>query len=311
MVRRGALLVAALAATACGRTPTAPAARVAADWTAIPAEDPLRVPDFVALSGTAALHERPSDDSDSVVAVPSPAALAPAAHPRPADLRVFRFSEQRDGWVAVDTLLTRQAHCYPKVETLEGMRLRFYVHANDLARVTVKNADVRLPDGRTLSLMSGVALVGASSDEGTYAPVLADLDVAVRLPADATGFRYRWDIEDFRGAVRKGCGVLPGHRAPETLLISMNSWHRPMAFGIRAGAIAYWPSGLPAGTAVGKAVVGDEVAASGGRRCFEAWLAHAKDRAALAQRQILHLCFAPGDVAADARRTNIYGWARR
>jgi hypothetical protein len=322
-----AAALAALLGWSCARpaaapAPRSPAAAVApADWTAITVEDPLRVPEFVVLSGLATLHERPSDDSAAFVAAPSTLAPSEWAYVREEDLRVFTFAGQRGDWVAIDTALYGPTHCYPDPAPLRGMRLRFYVRASELLRVTVRDEELSVPEG-TLSLAAGVVLVRAASPEyaGADRPVLDHPTALVHVPAEATGFRYTLDFSK-RG--NKPCGVLtraiPPPPAPRSrggglvdLLGPLDTAHgHPFRFGIRAGAIAYWPSGRPAGTAVRKTIVGDEVESAGGRRCFEAWMDRVPKESAPSREQILHLCFAPTDVAADDRNTDVFRWQIR
>jgi hypothetical protein len=202
------------------------------------------------------------------------------------------------------------------------MRLRFYVRAAELLRVTVRDEEMSVPDG-TLSLAPGVVLVKAASPEygGADRPVLDHPTAIVHVPAEATGFRYSLDFSKRR---RGGCGVLtravPPPPAPrsrgggslDVLLAAFDKKHgHPFRFGIRAGAIAYWPSGRPAGTAVLKTAVGDEVEGAAGRRCFEVWMDRVPDDSAPRREQVLRLCFAPTDLAADGRETDVFNWRMR
>ncbi len=230
------VVAAALTASSCAR-PVAPIARPASDWTAITVEDPLRVSDFVLVRAAAALHERPSDDSDFVVVGPS--ATSPADLSAPPNLFAFRFVEQRGDWVAIDTLINEGEQCYPVLEQLRGMRIRFYVRTADLALVTRREVEVRLPEGGTLALTRGVALVSDASTAGAYrwaypetehgldailegsvpntgrrkAP--ADLsEVAIHVPLESTGLHYGWDF-DHHLPIYRWCAAFTGVAPPK------------------------------------------------------------------------------------------------
>jgi hypothetical protein len=325
------------------------------------------VSQYVLLRSTALLHERPADDSPSMVAG-APAAAGEGI--KAADLRVFRFAGQRNDWVAVDSLPYSAHHCYSAVEALRGMHLRFYVRPADLVRVTVRAETVHFPDGAAVALRSGTALANDPSRAGGHVAALDDFQVPVHLPPDAIGLRYALPDRDNPGiatsiadaargllTIRPGllrnadgeilpppdlaslpvivtrgtargtarvtygtdhCGnyftvVVPARavRPPSKsvpMLDALNAHERPLEFGIRAGAPAYWPSGSPAGTVVAKATVGPEVERRSGRRCFELWLVEVKARADLDRRHVRPLCFAPADVAFDPRtRTDRHG----
>lgn len=99
--------------------------------------------------------------------------------------RILRHLGEHAGWVALETI-PRGEHeapgsCYDHIWQLESLRLKVYVPRDALAYVTAQRIRQDHPDGTSLELAAGVALIPDVQDNTRWIASLKDLLVPLAL----------------------------------------------------------------------------------------------------------------------------------
>lgn len=103
---------------------------------------------------------------------------------------VARFVAERGDWVEVATIPSFRAteHCYGTIPGIEGLDLRFFVRAADVAPVTATRITRSFDDGSRITLLPGVGL--QSRGRNRYEASVRGASVRVELQASEIGRRY-------------------------------------------------------------------------------------------------------------------------
>ncbi len=153
---------------------------------------------LVAFGGNAAAEERyvlVRTEADLYVAPRADAArLNPSATPqtagRPDEAVVHRLLEERDGWLALETVPESEwgRHCEGGLRTLAALRLRVFARADARVPVTTRTVHQSWPDGTAVALAPGVPLAARAGQR--WRATLGAVAVELGLPADAVGGAY-------------------------------------------------------------------------------------------------------------------------
>lgn len=265
-----------------------------------PAEAPVVAPAFVVVSGAAWFYGSPDATGPRARA----AVATGCGGVAPEGWTMRRVAVSGD-WITLENLQSEEAdaHCVGALDALDGWRLRLYLHASDLLRVTTREVDVALADGTGFTLSAGVPI---DEPEVTGLPIPAP-DVGTDYATPTRHLLAADHVADDDDLGLPGTAYLAGKpvnlRASAvehtgTLYTLTNrctqfrvripeedggtGWGtigcgRPGELGepglphVAAGARLTWPDGSAAGEALVEQVIrwpAPVLSSAGGRRCF-------------------------------------------